>query len=60
MKKEWWELLRAGRLNGEREIVRADGRHVFAQFTPHRALVTGRALILGVALADNAVVKPLR
>lgn len=53
MKKEWWELLRTGRLNGEREIVRADGRHVFAQFAAHRALVTGRALILGVALATS-------
>jgi DNA-binding CsgD family transcriptional regulator len=50
MKKDWWELLRTGRLNGEREMVRADGRHVHAQFAAHREIVTGRDLVLGVVL----------
>jgi PAS domain S-box-containing protein len=42
MKKDWWELLRTGRLNGERQMVRADGRHVRVQFARHREIVTGR------------------
>ena len=50
MKKDWWELLRIGRLNGEREMVRADGKHVRAQFAAHREIVTGRDLVLGVLL----------
>jgi PAS domain S-box-containing protein len=50
MKKDWWELLRTGRLNGEREMVRADGRHVRVQFAGHREIVTGRDLVLGVVL----------
>src|SRR5947209_19226828 len=31
MKRDWWELLRTGRLNGERELIRGDGRHVRVQ-----------------------------
>jgi PAS domain S-box-containing protein len=47
---DWRDLLRTGRLNGEREMVRADGRHVRAQFAAHREIVTGRDLVLGVVL----------
>jgi PAS domain S-box-containing protein len=50
MKKDWWELLRTGRLNGERELIRGDGRRVRVQFAAHREIVTGRDLILGVLL----------
>jgi DNA-binding CsgD family transcriptional regulator len=50
MKKDWWELLRTGRLNGDRELVRGDGRHARVQFAAHREVVTGRDLILGVVL----------
>jgi DNA-binding CsgD family transcriptional regulator len=44
------ELLRTGRLNAEREMVRADGQHVCVQFAGHRERVTGRDLVLGVVL----------
>jgi PAS domain S-box-containing protein len=44
MKKDWWELLRTGRLNGDRELIRGDGRHVRVQFAAHREVVTGRDL----------------
>jgi PAS domain S-box-containing protein len=50
MKKDWWENLRTGRLNGEREMVRGDGRHVRVQFAAHREIITGRDLVLGVVL----------
>ena len=50
MKKDWLELLRNGRLNGERELIRGDGRHVRVQFAAHREILTGRDLILGVVL----------
>jgi PAS domain S-box-containing protein len=50
MKTDWWELLRTGRLNGERDMVRANGLHVRVQFAGHRERVTGRDLVLGVVL----------
>ena len=50
MKKDWCELLRTDRLNAERELVCADGRHVRVQFAAHRETVTGRDLVLGVLL----------
>ena len=58
MKKDWWELLRTGRLNGERELIRGDGRHVRVQFAAHREIVTGRDLILGVVLELDG--RPMR
>jgi PAS domain S-box-containing protein len=58
MKKDWWELLRTGRLNGERELIRGDGRHVRVQFAAHREVVTGRDLILGVVLELDG--RPMR
>lgn len=58
MKKDWWELLRTGRLNGERALIRGDGRHVRVQFAAHRAFVTGRDLILGVVLELDG--RPMR
>jgi PAS domain S-box-containing protein len=50
MKKDWWELLRTGRLNGGREMIRGDGRRLSVQFAAHREIVTGRDLVLGVML----------
>jgi PAS domain S-box-containing protein len=50
VKKDWSELLRVGRLNGDRELIRSDGRHARVQFAAHREVVTGRDLILGVVL----------
>jgi PAS domain S-box-containing protein len=58
MKKDWRELLRIGRLNGEREMVRADGEHLRAQFAAHREIVTGRDLVLGVVL--DLETRPMR
>ena len=58
MKEDWWELLRTGRLNGERELIRGDGRHVRVQFAAHREVVTGRDLILGVVLELDG--RPMR
>jgi PAS domain S-box-containing protein len=58
MKKDWWELLRTGRLNGNRELIRSDGRHARVQFAAHREIVTGRDLILGVVLELNR--RPMR
>jgi PAS domain S-box-containing protein len=58
MKHDWWELLRAGRLNGERELIRGDGRHLPVQFAAHREVVTGRDLILGVMLELDS--QPMR
>jgi PAS domain S-box-containing protein len=58
MKRDWWKLLRTGRVNGEREMIRADGRHMRVQFAAHREIVTGRDLILGVVLAQDT--RPMR
>jgi PAS domain S-box-containing protein len=58
MMKDWWELLRTGRLNGERELIRGDGRRSRVQFAAHREIVTGRDLILGVVLELDG--RPMR
>lgn len=58
MSTDWRDLLRTGRLNGERQMIRADGRHVRAQFAAHREIVTGRDLVLGVVLDLDA--RPMR
>ena len=58
MKKDWWGLLRTGRLNGDRELIRGDGRHARVQFAAHREIVTGRDLILGVVLELDG--RPMR
>jgi PAS domain S-box-containing protein len=58
MKKDWAELLRTGRLNGDRELIRGDGRHARVQFAAHREVVTGRELILGVVLELDG--RPMR
>ena len=56
--KDWSELLRTGRLNGERELIRGDGRHVRVQFAARREIVTERDLILGVLLELDC--RPMR
>jgi PAS domain S-box-containing protein len=58
MKEDWLELLRNGRVNGERELIRGDGGHVRVQFAAHRKIVTGRELILGVVLELDG--RPMR
>jgi PAS domain S-box-containing protein len=58
MKKDWIELLRTGRLNGERELICGDGRHVRVQFAAHREIITDRDLILGVVLELDS--RPMR
>jgi DNA-binding CsgD family transcriptional regulator len=58
MKRDWWELLRTGRLNGDGELIRGDGRRVRVQFAAHREVVTGRDLILGVVLELDG--RPMR
>ena len=52
------ELLRTGRLNGHRELIRGDGRQVRVQFAAHREVVTGRDLVLGVVLELDG--RPMR
>jgi PAS domain S-box-containing protein len=47
---DWERLERAGRLAGEREIVRADGRHVRVRFAAHSEQITDQQLILYVVL----------
>src|SRR5690348_7390589 len=58
MKEDWSELLCTGRLNGERELIRGDGRHVRVQFAAHRDIVAQRDLILGVVLELDG--RPMR
>jgi PAS domain S-box-containing protein len=58
MSTDWRDLLRTGRLNGERQMIRGDGRHVRAQFAAHREIVTGRDLVLGVVL--DLDMRPMR
>ena len=58
IKEDWSELLRTGRLNGERELIRGDGRHVRVQLAAHRESVTDRDLILGVVLELDG--RPMR
>jgi PAS domain S-box-containing protein len=48
--RDWARLQRTGRLAGEREIVRADGRHVRVQFAAHSEQMTDQQLILYVVL----------
>jgi PAS domain S-box-containing protein len=50
LKTDWAWLQRTGRLAGEREIVRADGRHVRVQFAAHSEQITDQRLILYVVL----------
>jgi PAS domain S-box-containing protein len=48
--RDWARLRRTGRVTGQRELLRADGRYVYVQFAAHSARVTGRQLILYVVL----------
>jgi PAS domain S-box-containing protein len=48
--RDWDRLRRTGRLTGERELLRADGRHVRVQFAAHSEPVSGRLLVLYVVL----------
>ena len=47
---DWTRLRRTGRLTGERELVRADGRHVRVQFAAHSEEVSDQTLVLYVVL----------
>jgi PAS domain S-box-containing protein len=50
LRRDWARLQRTGRLTGERELVRADGRRVHVQFAAHSERITHRQLILYVVL----------
>jgi PAS domain S-box-containing protein len=50
LERDWTEVKRTGRLCGQRELVRADGRHVAVQFALQGANVSGRRLFLFVTL----------
>jgi PAS domain S-box-containing protein len=47
---DWARLRRTGRLTVERELLRADGRLVRVKFAAQREVITGRQLVLAVAL----------
>ena len=49
-REQWIEVISAGASNGEIEIERADGTAVSVQYAFHPEMVTGRRLILFVAL----------
>jgi DNA-binding CsgD family transcriptional regulator len=48
--RDWAGLRETGRLTGERELVRADGRHVRVQFAADSEQVSGRWRVLYVVL----------
>ena len=48
--QEWHELLKRKQFTGVAELVRADGGYVIVEFAGHPEVITGRQLILGVAL----------
>jgi PAS domain S-box-containing protein len=47
---DWQELLRTGSFTGERELLCSGGRRVRAQLASHTEVVTGRRLVLTVAI----------
>jgi PAS domain S-box-containing protein len=50
LQRDWARLQRTGRLTGERELLRADGRRVHVQFAAHSERITQQQLILYVVL----------
>jgi DNA-binding CsgD family transcriptional regulator len=50
---EWKVALDAGRFSGEGELLSADGSHVAVQWAATTEVVTGRQLILVVALSTS-------
>jgi PAS domain S-box-containing protein len=52
-KEEWEAALAAGPFTGEAELVRADGGSVAVQWAAHPETVTGRRLVLFVALSTS-------
>jgi PAS domain S-box-containing protein len=48
--REWRAWLRSKQFSGVAELVRADGGRVTVEFAGHPEIVTGRQLVLGVAL----------
>ncbi len=50
LQRDWARLQRTGQLTGERDLVRADGRHVHVQFAAHSERITDRLLVLYVVL----------
>ena len=53
LEADWAVIRRTGRLCGERELIRADGRHLQVQFAAHREVVTGRQLVLWVVVESR-------
>jgi PAS domain S-box-containing protein len=48
--REWEEALRQPEFTGVSELVRADGERVRVNFVGHPEVVTGRRMVLGVAV----------
>ena len=51
--ERWSAALAAGRFHGEAELIRADGTHVGVQWAGNTEIVTGRRLVLFVALGTS-------
>lgn len=49
----WTAALASGRFHGEAEMIRADGTHVGVQWAGNTEIVTGRRLVLFVALGTS-------
>ena len=50
---EWAAMLAKGEFTGEAEMLAADGSHVAVQWAAHTEIVTGRRLVLFVALSTS-------
>lgn len=48
--REWQEALRTPEFSGEAELVRSDGERIRVSFAGHPEVVTGRQMVLGVAV----------
>ena len=51
--ERWTAALAAGRFHGEAQLIRADGTHVGVQWAGNTEIVTGRRLVLFVALGTS-------
>lgn len=50
---DWTELVRTGRVTGDRHMMRSDGEEVHVHYAAHMATVTERELVLWVVLPDE-------
>lgn len=54
LEADWGVLLRKGALNGKRELIRADGSHLWVEFAASGEVVTGQRLIVYVIVESHA------